>query len=137
MRCCGRSADEKGAHGVGERRWRALMSPSATGRHMALTGQRAAAHAALAVRLFQSRNGKRPMHAIRSICRFLTVFCMSSAALLAPLPVAAAPTVLSPGAIAIFNVDATGLMPYGAVSFFVQAVDTDVPPDLMSIGGAR
>ena len=68
---------------------------------------------------------------------FVTVFCMSSAALLAPLPVAAAPIVLNPNAIAIFNFDATGLTPYSAVSFFVQAVDSDVPPDLMSIGGAR
>ncbi len=72
-----------------------------------------------------------------SIRRFVTLVCMSAAALLAPLAVVAAPIVLSPNAIAIFNFDATGLMPYSAVSFFVQHVDTDVPPDLMSIGGAR
>jgi len=72
-----------------------------------------------------------------SIRRLLPLLWMSSAALLATFPVAAAPTVVDPNAVAIFNFDATGLMPYSAVSFFVQAVDTDGPPDILSIGGAR
>jgi hypothetical protein len=62
----------------------------------------------------------------------------SSAMFLFVAPAAAAPIVLNPNPIAtIFNFDATGLMPYSAVSFFVQAVDTDTPPDYMFIGGER
>ena len=72
-----------------------------------------------------------------SIGRFATVFCASCAALLAPMPAAAGPVVLNPGASSVFSFNATALVPYSAVSFFLQAVDTDGPPDILSVGGSQ
>lgn len=71
-----------------------------------------------------------------SIRRLVTTICLSSAALLASVPAAAAPTVLAPGASSVFSFDATALVPYSAVSFFLQAIDTDGPPDILSVGGS-